>query len=80
MIGAVARLARHHLLGPISEREGAHGGEAEPVLGCKLPQRAAVVREMRARFLRVVAGRRGDLDLRLQHFCHNVVAQLLLGA
>ena len=80
MIGAVARLARHHLLRPIREREGAHGGKAKPVLGCKLPQRATVVRQMRTRFLRVVAGRRGDLELRLQHFCHHVVAELLSGA
>ena len=80
MIAPYRAFARHHLLGPISEREGAHGGEAKPVLGRKFRQRAAVVHKMRARFLRGVAGGRGDLDLGLQHFCHNVVAQLLLGA
>ncbi len=49
--GAVARLRRHDLLRPEGEREGAHGGDAELVLGGGLAERAAIMREMRARFV-----------------------------
>ena len=77
---AVARLARHHLLGPVGERKCPHGRNAELVLGRLLRERAAIMREMRARFLHAGAGRRRDLELRLQHFGHHAVAQLLLCA
>ena len=71
----VARLRRDDLLGPEREREGAHGGEAEFVLGRGLRERAAIVREMVARLLHGDAGRRRHLDLRLQHLGHHAVAE-----
>ena len=48
---------------------------------CSAPapcERLAVVREMAARLVHGVAGRGGDLELRLQHFGHDAVAELLL--
>ena len=77
---AVARLRGDDLLGPERERERAHGGEAEFVLGGRLPKRAAIMYEMAARLLHGRAGRRRHLDLRLQHLGHDAVAQFFARA
>ena len=77
--GVVTYLLGDQLLGPKREREGAHGGDAETALARCLRQRGTVMLQMRARLVHAGAGRRRHLDLRLQHFCHDAVAKLLLG-
>ena len=75
--GAVALFLGDDLLRPKRQRKCAHGGEPQLVLGRGVAERAAIVHEMIARFLHGATRRRRDLDLRLQHFRHDAVAEPL---
>jgi len=76
---AVALFLGDQLLGPERERECAHGGQPELVLGRGLAERAAISAKMLARLLHGVAGRRRYLDLRLQHLGRHAVAEFFAG-
>ena len=64
---------------PERQRECAHGGKPEFAFGGGCSKCLAVMHQMRARFIHGRARRRRHLNLRLQHFGHDAIAELLLG-
>lgn len=67
------------LLGPFGRRVGARRQDAEIMLEGEILQSLAAPHQLQPGIMHVAAGRRGDLDLRLQQFAGDVLAQCLPG-